>query len=815
MAKKNNILPGIAVCILFILLFSSFAAAADNEQFDPNTFDYQNGDYGSITDWSKVDWSKVNWNQDSVYSNANLDFENIPPEYAGKIDARKVISAGRGKELTVEQIAGNFEEIDDLAAGVDSSSATEAIKQKYGLQVISLGPSANIHNGILSTKDKPGTSGTQKGSLDLSGKSDWQVSVESDGTITVLSPDKMSEKIISNNDHFTMESKATYVTKNGQEIGIEKISFRGKQAYIRGGSTANLDTDGDFEDDFEIPAKKDLNIYFEQPQKPLGNYIIINKGDIAIKDGQIKKEMTELGLYSEGKEGITRMQAYSKDEEIVIIPKPGNKLFNMVKRQYGTDPENPVSLVPDERDTLKITVTPGAKLDIMSRLEQGKVPLMTQSEKGEVKIETGRMKVRLSEGKIMVTPPEPFSKNDKDSKMIDTRNSVPFELTTTNVPGEGEALRVSSSNRFVHYDNEKITTMMVTGASNKIEPNMMKTLADLEHKHPQMKFRIVKEQIERLYTHPDYNEITPNMAQLMDSFVSQGGVETFVKEIQFGSHSNAFGGSGDPRNFNPIMNFGERTLDPATLMQRPLRDVSPDQIIRHEFDHILDAHITNAELSQMKVGEERKGLADFYQDEVDKTYDRLAGDPVFKKMITEAESKGIPKKTTEATAPSDMLNSKLYAIKAGAQMQNPPWSEEKTKRRQVQTVIDFLATEENNARKQGATETEKVVQLKGDLKKATGLYPYSFQEEEVKNPKNPRYFELASTYSEVGGEDARKEPNLARLNYDRALALSQLYNFKKGDPEYQIVDVAAYKCRVATGSECQPCSVYNTFTCKK
>ncbi|MBI1971218.1 hypothetical protein HYS47_05710 [Candidatus Woesearchaeota archaeon] len=89
--------------------------------FDPKTFDYENGDYSLITDWTIV-----NWNQ-------------IPPSRVKEVPVDKLVyeqlDSAQRIELTPEQIARNFDNIESLTTDVHWQKAEEAIHQKFGVTV--------------------------------------------------------------------------------------------------------------------------------------------------------------------------------------------------------------------------------------------------------------------------------------------------------------------------------------------------------------------------------------------------------------------------------------------------------------------------------------------------------------------------------------------------------------------------------------------------------------------------------------------------------------------------------------------------------
>ncbi|MEK6900397.1 MAG: hypothetical protein AABX05_04710, partial [Nanoarchaeota archaeon] len=421
---------------------------------------------------------------------------------------------------------------------------------------------------------------------------------------------KISENDIDSEDHFTIDGKIPYVLTGGREAILQGISFDGKRTYIKQGDIGRLDPDNDGLDDFEAKAAKDLTLYLSPVEGPQGNYIQLVKETLTFSDVEIQKKMARLG-FSSGQEMVAGMIINSEDGEITLTPKPGNLLFNMVKRQYNNElgkEELLPDLVADDRDALEITVYPGGKADIRSRLVEGKVPSLSQSGSGEVKVETGRgMVIKATPEKLTVAPPELFTPDDESAgAMIDSRNSVPMLIKTSAGKASDEAL-ISSSNKYLIWNSQMQKTVFMLyqdkdAVTSDLSFNMMKTIADLQHKYPMMPFKIESGCRERgICTASEYTEITPNLAQVTDKFMARGGIEKFLKEIRFGTFGNAGASPTDDfAVFYPTMIVGERALDAARLMANPIRGATPSAIFGHEFSHTLDDTVTANELDLSK-----------------------------------------------------------------------------------------------------------------------------------------------------------------------------------------------------------------------
>ncbi|MEK6900523.1 MAG: hypothetical protein AABX05_05345, partial [Nanoarchaeota archaeon] len=534
--------------LFFIILISInglLVIADDPPTFDPTNFDYMNGDYNTvvwsqISDWSKINWDKVNWEtfdwnllDEAAYK--SLDFSKVPEKYADKVDAKKAIDAGRGKDLPANIIAANFDEVDEIN-DLDLSKAADAVKQKYGITISenSFGPSANIRGGVLSTSsyltEGIYTDMAEIDSLELTSKNGWAVRIDDNGVISAAPAalnqgiSEITDSAISIEDHFNIEGIASYTTEDNLKATLEGASFNGKQMYVKKGNIGLVAIDNDEGSDFLVDAKKDIDIYLGQVKDPQANYIQLIKGPQTFVDDDTKAKMEKLG-FKAGEEVTNKMVINSvSDEDIIVYPLPGNRLFNMVKRQYSTEPGVLPTLVADYRDELKITVSPGAKVDIQSRTSIGEIPLLTQSGSGEVTIRTGRgIVIKASEDRLAFTPPEAFSPSlhePSPDEMINDKNTVPMRIITSNP--NNDQLQVSSSNQYtvwngVHgeFEEDLVTFMSTDGkpTSSYIEDNLIKSIADLKQEYPSMDFKIRAGVVDGVYTPDEYQDITPSMAQ--------------------------------------------------------------------------------------------------------------------------------------------------------------------------------------------------------------------------------------------------------------------------------------------------------------
>ena len=98
---------------------------------------------GSLGDPCQGNWEMFEYGNDAA------DLSAVPPD---QLDIQRVMNVGRGKELTPDQIAANFDKIDDLSK-MNEESARQAIRDKYGANVEKFAKdvylSARVKDGVL------------------------------------------------------------------------------------------------------------------------------------------------------------------------------------------------------------------------------------------------------------------------------------------------------------------------------------------------------------------------------------------------------------------------------------------------------------------------------------------------------------------------------------------------------------------------------------------------------------------------------------------------------------------------------------------
>ncbi len=553
------------------------------------------------------------------------------------------------------------------------------------------------------------------------------------------------------------------------------------------------------------------------------------------------------------------------DGEVNLKLQPGNKLFNMVKRDYSTDPP---TLIADDRDEMSIKVSDGAGMEVISRADEGKTPLIQPlDEKGEIYMENGRMTIRYEDGKIKVTPPKPF---EGKTGPIDMRNSIAFEFVSEN-DGVEQKLRTSSSNRFIHFvDDKKVfSNNMDLWVSDNIETNMMKTAEDLRHKYPNIKFTF--DDNAKGY----YEETTAHMAQLTDQWLKdKPGIEKYTNIEFIEKLGSTSAGPG-------IIFISERDVNADQYLKNPIRETtSPLDIIDHEFIHVIDYVIeardnllyseeltkfsdlniedfhkwlkeekgitldTSSSESQAKEYEKLKNnpeaLKEYLDNYVDPNFidltpyeqeynerfeDKLRKDlgtldsidlnlglDISQKLLTSQKFKDFVEETQQLRLEMGITKDIRDNFN---DPENPDLSiDGKIKNSQsIHRLHSFLLLQ--SKKESNSPEVrQKLQRFKEKYEKIisdeTGLYSYSF------NPPSgggTSLNELPTTYSELPPEKARKNPQLAQLEYDRVMATDPPAWLKdKAETRYYAI-MGGKKGTYCQTNGCGPCKLYK-LSCK-
>ncbi|MBS3118102.1 hypothetical protein J4417_00275 [Candidatus Woesearchaeota archaeon] len=793
--KKNKL--NLFILVILLVLPISFAACPEDidcpwNKDAPEQFNYQTGDYSSI-DWGNAIWSKI-------------PPSRIPDVPADKLNYNQ-LNVDQRLATTTEQIVLNLEKINNLAIDVNEERAREAIEKVTQIKVKSLGQSAKIVHGILRA-----TFGEEE-SLVFAGKEGWEVEIDENGEINHLGLKEIQESSISFEDSFTIQEETAYIGKDGSVLSVKSLSFRNGQSYVKLGNTARIDF-------YEILAETNpIDIHFNPLIKPEGNYIAISDAGLDIRT--------------------------TKDGTVKIDPLPGNLLFNMVKRQYEKDEDGKLikdkfTWVPDERDTLSITVLGGDNLEVISRAEAEKTPLLRhQNGGGKTSLENGRMGINVQEGKLTMIPSKPF---EGKAGPIDQRNSVAMELISNNF---ADLLRTSSSNRYLLLRNDKPIGGNSLGleVSDFIESNMMKTMDDLRVKHPQIDFSIgmatpesIEEYLKKGYgnpTPPEYQEITANLAQTTDQWLKgKTSLNKYISQVYFGTQLNAGGTL-------LTLSVGERMMDGSTISFNPAirTGTTPLGTLDHEFKHILKGYIISKEASEVHLKDSPEYLVEeglllerFESEEI--TEKELnsqimeLGDKHLKAIL---KSRGIEmKENTIAVNLADEIyvsSSEDFEIMVEEVEELARKAQDLGKGVANGEHLKSLMLESKDSplradyiQKIGANLdywTEEKIEGAEDLRnrythfirEETGFYPYAFR------AYGGNYEEIFSVYSELPIPEAKKCLSCAQLEYDLVISTDPPdWLWQQAEERYYQI-MGGKDGSYCSKNPCGPCLKYK-LTCK-
>jgi hypothetical protein len=782
----------IKIFLIIVLLLSVFSVANPPPPQQP-TFDYVNGDYSQITDWSQVDWSK------------------IPPHRISEVPAEKIsyqdLNSNQRMVMNVEQIKYNIEKIDNLLTDVDQQNMKDAIFLDTGVTL------ANIDTNAKNLKMEGGILKSDNGNFEFTpDKEDWEIEVDQDGVIKVINPQEIKESWISSNDQFTITEPINFVLNDGNLITVQDLSFDQGQAFVKEGKEALVG-------DYLIPAGDNfVEVYFDAKNVPQeGNFIFLSDDNIIVNS--------------------------DSDGEVNLKPLPGNKLLNMVKRDYST---NPPTLIADDRDELDIKVSNGAGMEVISRADDDKTPLVQPlDDQGEILMENGRMKIRYQDGQIKVTPPKPF---EGKTGPIDMRNSIAFELIIEN----NKKLITSSSNRFIQFDNNQkvFSNNMDLEVSNLIEPNMMKTVEDLRYKYPKVKFTF--DGNSKSY----YTEVTANMAQLTSQWLrDKPGVDKYIGiEFIMPQGMTSAGREGK-------ISLSERDMNADYYLKNPNRETdSPLDTVDHEFVHVIDYLIEskdniifsdefrkgfnqeefkrwlkeNKDIDMDKIPERTfeedvsfgNQLSDYQQEyeeqKINKFKEELGmidtielnlGLELSQKFLTSQKFKDFVKDVNQLRLDEGIEKN---ILKNFNDIENPDLSQKgkvynSMGIHNMHSYLDIQLKDKSNS----PELKKKFQQFKDRYEKIifdeTGLYSYSFY------PAKGAALslnELPTTYGELPPEKARKHPKLAQLEYDKIMNLEDPPQWLKEKAEKRYYAIMGGKdSTYCQTNGCGPCKLYK-LTCK-
>ncbi len=722
---------------------------------DPSSFDYDSGDYSTITDWTKVDWSQIPPRRIPEVPSTSLNYAQL--------------NVGQRGEMSIDQIQYNLGNIENLATDVNEERAKMAIHQMTGVTIESFGNGASVQQGILKS---------EQGQFVFAGREGWKVKVDTNGRIYVVSTSEINEDDIHTKDHFTAQA-AFLTTSDGTRRPIGGLSFREGSAYVEKGDILILS------DEYAIPA--DLNqvyIFFKRQSVKFGNYVEI---------------------------GENKLEAGSSPGGMVmVIPRPGNELFAMLRKDYDNG-----GYAPSENDEIILSVAEGDRVSIESRKKEGKIPRIQHYDGGgNTQIETGRLDIKIAGGNLHIIPPETLPLT---GKLPPPRNSVAFELESNSPQAPGTLLRTSSSNRYVLLSNGKEVAGSDLGltVSDRADVNMLKTIEDLKNSYPDIYFRVSgREEEEDLTTgqiadtkRREYlaiEEISAQMAQTVNQWLQMYPEKASkINTIIFTGDANA--GALSESSAGTVI-LGERIFDPATHriieLDEPERFLNPLMILTHEAEHVQDSQVENAE-KQLKrflesgESEERrqqKSLGAQYNQLAAKMYRELLADQTYQDLTEEwVQLSGVHIEPEADLVEKGRLSTLQESVLRFRKSPNP--------HELMETLHQWVAFS-----REDPEAMQVALQLRFLLKeKLGGFPPYAFRD--YGQPATPQFREVSSTYTEIPREQVHREiakgnpvvRDATQLAYDSGKMNEQEYRYRMGNYCQQ--------------KQCGKCLLY-TLTCK-
>lgn len=339
------------IIFLIVVLLASMSYAQE--------IDYTEETFYEITDPITWDYTQVDWVKVPVEKIAE-----IPPEYIEYTS----LSTDQHLAMTAEQIAMNFDNIEDLTRDVNKEQAVLALYKKYGV-IVALGNGAQVKEGVLAA-----TYGN-KGHVSLSHETYKKaifIAVDEQGNI-IISPSKDQEVNIPSTDNVILDTMFQEITMSDGTRINGKLNFREGKIYVLAENEViinNIQIKNNY--------KNDLPIYFDEEEHE-GNYIAIGKekmhianvdGDYNVifktendffdveKDDYLKMEP---GFYSEviiqkREEDIIPLVTVEADIKhgIGLLLTNGDQLFVVEDGQLKSLRNDP--LVPKEKGSVPFTL---------------------------------------------------------------------------------------------------------------------------------------------------------------------------------------------------------------------------------------------------------------------------------------------------------------------------------------------------------------------------------------------------------------------------------------------------------------------------
>jgi len=330
------------------------------------------------------------------YNNPKADITQVP---ADQLDVEKAIQAGKGEELTSEQIAHNLNKFDDLSE-LNQENAAKAIYSEYGVNV-DMNSRASIRSGRLIASN---------GQVTLSGNNykNGLLMIDEDGNIKFI-PNKDKESLkIPDGDTVNIETNKMDVmlqTSHDTSVRINgKIRCTGMKCHIPAGSKTTI---GSVK--FSL-ITDDLQIYINDP---------------SFEPEEHKHESyyykTDNGMILHSSEHWYILAEFLEGDEI---------------------------LNTDKMSLLKILVENGDGINI----KKGEPPkvLHMSSEKGRTVITNDGLKFEFNKDKIKLLPSRKLTYKDLKSGKF---KSVAFEMESNsdNVP---DKIQVDSFGKLSMLSND-------------------------------------------------------------------------------------------------------------------------------------------------------------------------------------------------------------------------------------------------------------------------------------------------------------------------------------------------------------------------
>lgn len=285
---------GIVVCTFFLLAVLLNALAQEEGEEAPAeqpAYDY--------ADYNNPD----TYNEPAFYR--NLDWSQVPPERIPDVLPERLdysqLNADQRQQMTAEQVAANFDNIDNLMADVNREAAREAIEETYDLEEFhflgftSAGQGVQIRNDVLSATFGEADHVT----LSDGGYRGGDLQVFDDGSIVfrprIFPGDEIGEITVPATDRVTVYTEHTLLY-NGHTVN-GWLSFNEGRLSVKRSATINQI--------IIVPPETGVDIYFDGLEHE-GNYFSINR-----------------------EQGFIRAQSFSSATEYVFLP--DNGIFGMTE----------------------------------------------------------------------------------------------------------------------------------------------------------------------------------------------------------------------------------------------------------------------------------------------------------------------------------------------------------------------------------------------------------------------------------------------------------------------------------------------------